>query len=42
VYDGSLRELSHVAAVLANAAEPLQGTAERLGRLADRVPGGRR
>jgi hypothetical protein len=38
----SIRTLEGATATLAAAAEPLQGTAERLGRIADRLPGGRR
>jgi len=35
----SIRSLNVAAGTLAAAAEPLQGTAERLGRIADRLPG---
>ena len=38
----SIRSLEGATATLAAAVEPLQGTAERLGRIADRLPGGRR
>ena len=38
----SIRSLEGATATLAAAAEPLQGTAARLGRIADRLPGGRR
>jgi DNA repair exonuclease SbcCD ATPase subunit len=38
----SIRTLEGATATLAAAAGPLQGTAERLGRIADRLPGGRR
>ena len=38
----SIRSLEGATATLASAAEPLQGTAQRLGRIADRLPGGRR
>jgi hypothetical protein len=38
----SVQVLNAAATTLATAVEPLQGTAERLGRIADRLPGGRR
>ena len=38
----SMRQLNLAAGTLAAAAQPLQGTAERLGRIADRLPGAQR
>jgi len=39
---GSIKQLNAAARTLAAAVEPLQGTAERLGRIADRLPGAQR
>jgi len=38
----SIRSLQAATKTLASAVEPLQGTAERLGRISDRLIGGRR